>query len=184
MLACCITETMSAGGGFYTLVFDSKPRVQTLWPVPALPGLRDHRKRKSSLFQPLQVLLTRKCMDANLLSPGCWWVVNGRESQEGGCTLQPTSWHQGVLLLPPPKSLLVKQVCKRRFSCWSVQLQWACQWRSLKYLKSQIRKSLPHIPVWAYFSLLSTASPQASFKSRSHSKQPPSPVQELRNNQQ
>lgn len=51
--------------GFYTLVSNSKPRVQTLWPVPALPGLRDPGKRKSFLFQPFQVLLARKCMDTN-----------------------------------------------------------------------------------------------------------------------
>lgn len=46
MLACCIPDTVSGGGGIYSQVSDSKPMVWSLWRVPALPGMRDPRKGK------------------------------------------------------------------------------------------------------------------------------------------
>lgn len=91
-------------------------------------------------------------------------MVNGRESQEGGCTRQPTSWHQGkVFLLPPPESLRVKQVHKGRL--FMLVLSAVVSMFEVSQVAAQEVQA--HIPVRAYFSWVGTASPQAS---SSHSK--------------
>lgn len=100
-------------------------------------------------------------------------MVNGRESQEGGCTRQPTSWHQGkVFLLPPPESLRVKQVHKGRL----FMLVLSAVVSAFEVSQVAAQEVQAHIPVRAYFSWVGTASPQLPAATVNEHTQKSSPV--------